>query len=229
MRKLALVASLLLAVMTFAVLALALEKGEVAPDEALSRLLNGNQRFVESQTKACGEATAAAREKLANVQKPYAIILACSDSRVPPEIIFDLTIGEIFVVRVAGNVPDRTVLGSIEYAADKLGSHLIMVLGHERCGAVAAAVDAKGKTEGNIGAIIKKITPAVERAEEKCKSNNEKDKAKLVECAVDENVKLVARNLTRQSPVIAKLVKEGKVKIVVAKYELSHGKVSVLK
>jgi len=111
---------------------------------------------------------------------------SCSDSRVPPEIIFDKGLGEIFVVRVAGNVLDPVVLGSIEYAAEHLGSPLVMVLGHERCGAVTAAVDAKGKPEGNIGAIIKNIAPAVKQAKNEYKG---KDKAELVETAINDNAK----------------------------------------
>lgn len=197
----------------------------VTADEALQKLLDGNKRYVESKLNACGESTAAAREKLANSQKPYAIILSCSDSRVPPEIIFDKGLGEIFVIRVAGNVPDPVVLGSIEYAAEHLGSPLVVVLGHERCGAVTAAVDAKGKPEGNIGAIIKTIAPAVKQARLEAKG---KDKAELVETAINDNVRLVAANITRQSPVLKHLVKEGKLKVVTAKYDLDDGKVTLL-
>ena len=213
--------------------ALALASGGGAginADEALQKLLDGNKRYVESKLNACAETTAAAREKLATGQKPYAIILSCSDSRVPPEIVFDKSLGEIFVVRVAGNIPDPVVLGSIEYAAEHLGSPLIMVLGHESCGAVTAAVDAKGKPEGNIGAIVKTIAPAVQKAKKDCpdcKKGDPKDKPKLVECAINENAKLVAANLTRQSKLIGHLVKEGKVKIVSAKYDLDDGKVTL--
>ena len=108
----------------------------------------------------------ATRTSLAKSQKPYAIILTCSDSRIPPEIVFDKGLGEIFVVRVAGNIPDPVVLGSIEYAAEHLGSSLIMVLGHERCGAVTATVDSKGKSTGsaNIDAIMNVIKPSVKLA-----------------------------------------------------------------
>ncbi|AJE03752.1 carbonic anhydrase [Geobacter pickeringii] len=197
----------------------------VTADEALQRLMDGNKHYVEGQLGACRESDAAKRESLATGQKPYAIILSCSDSRVPPEIVFDKSMGEIFVVRVAGNVPDPVVLGSIEYAAEHIGSPLIMVLGHERCGAVTAAVDAKGKPEGNIGAIVKTIAPAVRKAKAEAKG---KSKAELVEAACEANVKLVARSLTKRSPVIAKLAKEGKIKIVTAKYDLDDGKVSLL-
>ena len=197
----------------------------VTADEALQRLLDGNKRYVESKMNACGEVNAAAREKLAKTQKPYAVILSCSDSRVPPEIIFDKGLGEIFVVRVAGNVPDPIILGSIEYAAEHLGSPLVMVLGHERCGAVCAAVDAKGKSEGNIGAIIKAIAPAVKQAKTEYKG---KEKTELVETAINDNVKLVVVILTRQSSVLERFVKEGKLKIVAAKYDLDDGKVTLL-
>jgi carbonic anhydrase len=231
MKKRGIVLSCMTAVLAWAALTLASAAGVgVSADEALQKLLDGNKRYVESKLNTCGETTATAREKLAKSQKPYAIILSCSDSRVPPELIFDKSLGEIFVVRVAGNVPDPVVLGSIEYAAEHLGSPLIMVLGHERCGAVTAAVDAKGKPEGNIGAIIKAIAPAVKKAKLACKDCAQcdlKDKAKLVECAIDENAKMVAANLPKQSKVIRELVKEGKVKIVAAKYDLDDGKVTL--
>ncbi|WP_298439994.1 carbonic anhydrase [Geobacter sp.] len=197
----------------------------VTADEALQRLMEGNKHFVAGQLGACGESTAAKRASLANGQKPYAIILSCSDSRVPPELIFDKSMGEIFVICVAGNIPDPIVLGSIEYAAEHIGSPLIMVLGHERCGAVTAAVDAKGKPEGNLGAIVRTITPAVRKAKMAAKGKSHDE---LVETAVEINAKLVAANLTKKSPVIAKLAKEGKVKIVTAKYDLDDGTVSLL-
>jgi carbonic anhydrase len=194
------------------------------PEEALQKLMDGNKRYVENSMGACGQTNTALREGLAKGQKPYAIILSCSDSRVSPEIIFDKTLGEIFVVRVAGNIPDPIVLGSIEYAAEHLGSPLILVLGHERCGAVTAAVDAKGKPEGNIGAIVKRILPAVKEARKMCK---DADKQKLVECAIDSNVALVAKSLTSESKVLAHMVKEGKLQIVTAKYDLDDGKVTL--
>jgi len=208
--------------------ALSLAAGDssgVTADEALQRLLDGNKRYMESKMKACEETYTVARENLARTQNPYAIILSCSDSRVPPEIIFDKGLGEIFVVRVAGNVPDPIILGSIEYAAKHLGSPLVMVLGHQRCGAVIAAVDAKGKPEGNIGAIVKAIAPAVKQAKREYKG---KEKTELVETAINDNVKLVVVNLTRQSSVLKQFVKEGKLKIVAAKYDLDDGKVTLL-
>lgn len=198
----------------------------ISADEALNKLLEGNKRFIDNQLTGSKMSDAATRESLAKGQRPYAIILSCSDSRVPPEVLFDKGLGEIFVVRVAGNVADPIILGSIEYAAEHLGSPLIMVLGHERCGAVTASVKAKGKPEGNIGQIVKTIAPAVKQARGVAKGKNE---AELVETAIDENVKMVAKSLGKQSPIIKHLLAEGKVKIVAAKYDLDDGTVTLLK
>lgn len=201
------------------------EHGRANPDETMKALLEGNARYTSSQPSSCTKADATVRETLAKGQKPPAIVLSCSDSRVPPELIFDQTLGDLFVVRVAGNVPDPIVLGSIEYAAEHLGSSLIVVLGHERCGAVTAAVDAKGKPTGNIGAIVSAIAPAVAQAKKEAAG---KERTDLVDMAITDNVKLVAASLTKRSPVLAKLVKEGAVKIVTARYDLDDGKVAVL-
>lgn len=209
----------------------------VTPDEALQKLMDGNRRYVEQQmtgSKLCDLPT---RSALAKSQKPYAIILSCSDSRVPPEMIFDKGLGEVFVVRVAGNVPDPVVLGSIEYAAEHLGSPLIMVLGHERCGAVTATVDAKGKSTGsaNIDAIVKAIEPNVKSAAKGCdackgeKNCSETKKGELVECVIDANAKTVAANLTKKSKILSHLVAGKKLKIVAAKYDLDDGMVTLFK
>lgn len=210
---------------------------EVSPDEALQKLIDGNKRYVENQmtgSKLCDVTT---RTSLAKSQKPYAVILTCSDSRVPPEIVFDKGLGEIFVVRVAGNVPDPVVLGSIEYAAEHLGSPLVMVLGHERCGAVAATVGAKGKSTGstNIDTIVKAIAPNVKNAAKECDACKgeancaETRKDVFLECVVDANAKTVAAGLTRKSKILKHLVEEKKLKIVAAKYDLDDGVVTVFK
>lgn len=210
---------LLMSVITFAS-----EAGPgISADEALQKLMDGNKRFVANQMTIidkCGEP--GARQSLVAGQKPFAIILCCSDSRVPPEIIFDRSLGEIFVVRVAGNIADPVILGSIEYAADHLGSPLIMVLGHQKCGAVGAAVEAHGEPHGNIGSILKTIAPAVEKARGETKST---EKATLIEAAVNCNIGLVSKSLTEQSSLIRDLVSKNKLKIVGAKYELESGKV----
>jgi carbonic anhydrase len=209
----------------------------VSAEEALQKLMDGNKRYVENQmrgTKLCDVTT---RTSLAKSQKPYAIILTCSDSRVPPEILFDKGLGEIFVVRVAGNVPDPIILGSIEYAAEHLGSPLVMVLGHERCGAVKATVESKGKSSGskNIDAILKAVAPSVKKAAQECDAckNDPKcadtKKDQFIECVIDTNARTVAASLTRTSPVLKHLVDAKKVKIVAAKYDLDDGKVSLFK
>lgn len=210
----------------------------VSADEALQKLMDGNKRYVENQmtgNKLCDLPT---RTSLSKSQKPYAIILSCSDSRVPPETIFDKGLGEVFVVRVAGNVPDPVVLGSIEYAAEHLGSPLIMVLGHERCGAVTATVDAKGKSTGisaNIDAIVKAIEPNVKPATKNCEACkgeqkcSETKKSELVECVVDANAKTVAANLTKKSRILKHLVAGKKIRIVAAKYDLDDGVVTLFK
>lgn len=201
-------------------------------DEALSQLHNGvlktlidgNQRYIDQKMRTCTERTTkAVRDQLAKGQKPYAIILSCSDSRVPPELIFDQGPGDIFVVRVAGNTFDPIILGSIEYAAEHLGSPLIMVLGHERCGAVTATVKSHGPAEGNIGSIVTAISPAVAEAKRKATNLNE---GEFIESAIDENIHHVAQKLFEESPIVRHLVEAKKIKIVEAKFDLDDGKVS---
>lgn len=206
-------------------------------DEALQMLMDGNKRYVENKLTNGSRSDAVSRTALANSQKPYAIILSCSDSRVPPEIIFDKGLGEIFVVRVAGNVPDPVVLGSIEYAAEHLGSPLIMVLGHERCGAVKATIDAKGKSTGskNIDAIVKTIATSMTAASKACEACKgtakcaEKKTAEFAECLTDANAKHIAVNLAKESAILKHLVAEKKIKIVAAKYDLDDGLVTLYK
>src|SRR6184192_4939728 len=136
----------------------------VAPAEAISRLKEGNGRYTNGNLQHPGQ-TAERRTELAKSQHPFAAIVSCSDSRVPPEIVFDQGLGDLFVVRVAGNVIDDHGLGSIEYAVDHLGARLIVVLGHQSCGAVQAAketIAAKGKAPGHIESLVTAIKPAVE-------------------------------------------------------------------
>jgi len=209
----------------------------MSPDEALQKLMDGNRHYVENKLTNAALSDTATRTSLARSQKPYAIILSCSDSRVPPEIVFDKGLGEIFVVRVAGNIPDPVVIGSIEYAAEHLGSPLLMVLGHERCGAVTATVEAKGKSTGsaNIDAIVKAIEPNVKLAAKDCeackgeKKCAETKKSEFVECVIDANAKTVAANLTKKSRILKHLVDEKKFKIVAAKYDLDDGTVTLFK
>src|SRR3954466_12334475 len=137
----------------------------VSPDAALAKLNEGNARFVASKVSD-GKPTAAKRAETGQAQHPFAVILGCADSRVAPEIVFDQNIGDLFVVRTAGNLVDDYALGSIEYAVEHLGTRLIVVLGHERCGAVSAAL-ASDSAPGHINSLVRDIHPAVAAAKGK--------------------------------------------------------------
>ncbi len=179
----------------------------------LEKLLEGNRRFVSGKLMA--KDLPKRRSELLTGQKPFAIILACSDSRVAPEYIFDVSLGDIFVIRTAGNIADKIALGSMEYAAEHLHSPLLLVLGHEKCGAVAAAC-AGGHAPGNISSIVFEIAPAAKA------SGN--DPAKTV----PENVKCVIQTIRKKSEILSHLEREGKLKIAGAVYSLSTGAVSLL-
>lgn len=182
-------------------------------EESLEKLKEGNARFVSGRPSL--KNLSEQRKATVSGQKPFAIILTCSDSRVPPEHIFDAGIGEIFVVRTAGNIADAIAIGSAEYAAEHLGSPLLVVMGHESCGAVKAAC-ASDHAEGNINSIVKEIAPAAATAG--------KDPAKTV----PENVKCVLHSIRKKSSMLTHLEKEGKFRMVGATYSLSTGQVSYL-
>jgi len=194
-----------------------MEKGS----DPISTLLEGNKRCAEGEQakKDIGETR---RAELTKGQHPFAVVISCSDSRVPPELIFDQGLGDIFVVRVAGNVIDPVVLGSIEYGVEHLHAPLLLVLGHESCGAVKAAIELKGNPEGNIGAILKKIVPAVNTAKRETK-----DEGELLHKAVHENIRNSYKDVMK-SKIVNHLVKEGKLKVAAAEYYLGTGKVEVL-
>ena len=185
---------------------------------SLERLMEGNHRYVNSST-VCHDDWTAKRAALLQGQAPFAIILACSDSRVPPEIIFDQTLGALFIVRVAGNIVDDFAIGSVEYGATVLGAKLVVVLGHANCGAVDAAL--KGmKFDNHIQEVLSAIQPAVKATEGS--SGN------LLEKTTKANVKNVENKLKSSRPVLAKLVEEGKLQICGAYYDLESGKVEFL-
>ncbi|MEI7695468.1 MAG: carbonic anhydrase [Chlorobium sp.] len=198
----------------------------VTPERSLQKLLDGNKKFAKlGVVKNLEKAVSVKRRvELAKGQKPYAVIIACSDSRVSPEILFDKGLGEIFVVRVAGNIVGPHELGSVEYAVEHLGVRLVLVLGHERCGAVTAAYDAHiagSKVEGNIGTIIEAIDPAVTTV---LSRGIKGDKADLVDQCINENVRLVAAQVESRSPILREAVEKGHIKIVKACYDLDEGK-----
>ena len=197
-----------------------LAKKTVAVDQAdpLQRLVDGNRRFVAHRAKRPHQ-DPARRLEVAKGQKPFAAILSCADSRVPPEVIFDQGLGDLFVVRVAGNIADDAVVGSLEYAVEHLGVKLIFVLGHQRCGAVQAAVDG-GKPEGHIGTLLSAIMPAVEKS--KGKSGDKVDNA------VRENVHLVEEQLKGSHPILEELLHEHKIRVAGGRYDLDTGAVELV-
>ncbi len=184
----------------------------------LERLTQGNQRYVASTT-VCHEDWSAKRSALLEGQKPFAVIVACSDSRVPPEIVFDQSLGDLFVVRVAGNIVDDFAIGSIEYGVNILGANLVLVLGHSNCGAVQAAL--KGmKFDNHIQEVLNAIQPAI------VATKNES--GDLLEKAIKANVKIVEEKLKSSKPLLAKLIEAGTLRISGAYYDLKSGKVEFL-
>lgn len=189
--------------------------------ESLTKLIDGNKRFMSGELakKDIGENR---RQELTKGQQPFATVLSCSDSRVAPEIIFDQGLGDIFIVRVAGNVVEPTTLGSIEYGVEHLHTPLLVILGHESCGAVKAALEAKGKPEGNLGAILKKIMPAVNTARKA-----KKDTSETLNIAIQENMKNTYKEVMK-SKIVRELVHEGKLKVIGAEYYLGTGKFELI-
>ena len=183
------------------------------PDDAMKKLQEGNARFVAGKPSA--KNLVSQRQSLLSGQQPFAIILTCSDSRVAPEHIFDAGLGEIFVVRTAGNIADAIALGSMEYAAEHLGSTLLVVMGHESCGAVKAAC-ASEHAPGNIDAVVKGLQEAVKLG------------SKAPEKVVPENVKCVLSTIREKSSIVSHLEREGKLKLAGALYSLSTGDVSFI-
>lgn len=185
--------------------------------EALKLLKAGNERFTSGEL-ANKDLSGAKREELTAGQKPFAVILSCSDSRVPPELLFDQGLGDLFIIRVAGNIVDPENVGSVEYAVEHLHAPLVVVLGHEKCGAVKATVEG-GEAPGSIGTLVERIKPAVEEAKAAGASGD-----RLVEKAVNENVDNMLAQL-EESPILKEGVERGKLKIVGAKYHLGSGQV----
>lgn len=190
---------------------------DMSPDKILEELMAGNQRFVENKRTSPNLSSARLTEVAAG-QSPFASIVSCADSRVPVEIIFDRGLGDLFVVRDAGNVATPEEIGSIEFGTLILGSKLLMVLGHESCGAVKATIAGK-PVPGQIGGIIEAIKPAVESAKDK--------PGDPLENAVKANVLLQMERL-KASTVISQLMQEGQLKIVGGYYDLDTGKVSLI-
>jgi carbonic anhydrase len=197
----------------------------ISADKALQELLDGNRRFVKGQPASPRRSPEDFRG-LAEAQYPEAVIVSCADSRVAPEILFDVGVGDIFVIRVAGNVVSGagvTVKGSIEYAVAELNVPLIVVLGHSGCGAVKAAmkhIDAKDSLPGAINGLVELIKPAV--AESKGAPGD------TLENAIRKNVEIGIERLTELEPILAPRIKDGKLKVVGAVYDLRTGAVTLV-
>jgi carbonic anhydrase len=221
-RKVDLYGLILIFLLAAAAGGLAETKCSVSPDEAVKLLTAGNQRFVAGPAKHPNQSAAQRRQTAEKGQNPFAVVLGCSDSRVPVEVIFDRGIGDIFTVRDAGNIATTTDIGSIEYAVDHLGSPLVVVLGHSACGAVAATVEG-GEAPPNIKAIIEHIAPALAQAKA---ANPEKSKEALIVEVINANVRQAMADIFKNSPLLRAKVKDGKVKLVGALYDIKSGKVS---
>lgn len=190
------------------------------PDAALKLLQEGNERWVSGKFENPNTNAERRTQQATDGQTPFATVLTCSDSRLPVERVFDRGVGEVFVIRVAGNVAGPHEAGTIEYGAGHLNSRLLVVMGHTKCGAVAAACSG-AKIEGNVGSLVENIKPAVDRA----KANTSAEGAALATATVKENVWQSVFDLLRTSPELCKLVKSGHVKVVGAVCDVATGKV----
>ena len=193
--------------------------GQLTPKQALTQLQRGNERFVAGWPDHPNQSARRRREVSDSGQQPFAIILSCADSRVPPEIIFDQGLGDLFVIRVAGNVLDDIILGTIEYAVEHMHVPVIMVLGHDKCGAVTAAVQGV-EVRNHIQSLAEALRPAVESAR-----TQEGD---LISNAIDVNVQQAVLTLRASEPVLLGACAAGQLRIVGARYNLDTGEVKII-
>lgn len=204
-------------------LVVAKESGvSISPDSALQRLLDGNKRFVAGKDLN-PDRSPLRRQELAKNQHPFAVILGCSDSRVPPEVVFDQGLGDLFTIRVAGNFVETGGLESIDYAVEQLGSPLVVVLGHRRCGAVTAVVESI-RTGKPLPSYLSKFTQAIDPGIESVKNQS----GDAVDNAVRANIKYVTNELKESQPILAPRVKKGNLKVVGAYYNLDTGAVELI-
>ncbi|MFN6567754.1 carbonic anhydrase [Dendronalium sp. ChiSLP03b] len=192
----------------------------VNSNQALKYLLDGNQRFLHQRPKYPHQSLRHL-QLVAKAQYPFAAILGCADSRVPAEIVFDRGLGDLFVVRVAGNVASDMAIGSLEYATAVLGTQLIVVLGHRRCGAVAEAIK-NAPLPGRIGYVVESIKPALAKVNLTIGAGDRNDDAVIA------NIQYQAEKLQQNSMILAQLLHAGKLKIVGACYDIDTGKVSII-
>ena len=193
----------------------ALAQTTLTPDAALQALMDGNRRYVDGRMTALQHDLDILHDRTAEKQEPFAAVLSCADSRVPVELVFDQTIGHLFVCRVAGNIASTDIIASLEYGAAVLGTKAILVLGHQNCGAVQATIAGKA-VPGQISALYASIRPAVDEA------------GLHLDPAIKANARRHAALLREASPVLAGLIKKEQLKVVAGYYELRSGKVSLL-
>jgi carbonic anhydrase len=192
-----------------------LAQSTLSPDAALKELMDGNKRFSSGHLTSPGHDLAALRQKTVDKQEPFAAVLSCADSRVPVELVFDQSIGQVFVTRVAGNIVTPEIIASLEYGATVLGTKVLVVMGHSNCGAVKATIQAK-EVPGQISALYAHIQPAVDKA------------GPDLEAATKANAKIQAALLRQSSPVLSGLLKDGKLKVVSAYYDVGSGEATLL-
>jgi carbonic anhydrase len=190
----------------------------ISATEALDRLREGNRRFAAGEPQQNVHISHSKRVELAREQRPFAIVLGCSDSRVPAEIVFDQGLGDVFSVRIAGNIVNNDILGSMEYAVKYAGSKLVMVLGHSKCGAVTSACS--HVEDGHITELLSHIKPAIEKVG---KDSNEPE---IVEEVAEMNVHHAMDEIRRRSTTIAGMEKEGKIMIIGGMYDIESGVVN---
>ena len=196
----------------------------LTPSNVLQDLLEGNNRFVNNNTQAVDNS--ALVDQTTSGQFPKAVVLSCIDSRVPVETVLDQAIGDIFVSRVAGNFENVDILGSLEYSCKVAGSKLVLVLGHESCGAVKAACD--GVKLGNITAMLDNIVPAVRKSSEEIEGVLDSSNSAFVAKTVENNVALTIKRIRERSPILKEMEDAGEISIVGGVYNLHSGKVEML-
>lgn len=196
-------------------------QGATAPNEAITKLMAGNERFVAGKTVNCDLMQQV--KATATGQSPFAAFLGCIDSRVPPELVFDLRIGDVFSARIAGNFVNTDIIGSLEFATKVAGARAIVVLGHTECGAIKGAVD--DVKLGNLTAMLENFKPAIATLTE-ADGKRESKNSKLVQKVADQNVLLGVASLTQRSAVLKELVDSGELKIAGAMHDIATGKVT---
>lgn len=198
----------------------------ISATQALARLQEGNLRFVNDREQSMSEISAQRRSELTEGQEPFAILLGCSDSRVPAEIVFDQGLGDLFVIRVAGNIVAPSLVGSVEFAAEHFGTRLVVVMGHTQCGAIKATLDelaSPGETGSpNLRSIVDRIRPAIE---DLYNNGQHQDPALLAKQAVRANVRASANHLRHGSQLLEEHIQSNGLLVVGAEYSLETGRV----